>query len=139
MNQQWREGPTVVQLVQAKRVPGCSAMFLKARMDTELSGGAVVFEPSRSWLEDTGLHMEESVLTTDAQGYVHVLVQNPTANAKRISAGAVVGKAEEFNGCVESGKLLCLGSDVKLVGGIGLPGGMADGCEEVEDTSVCRW
>ena len=97
------EGRTnpVVQLVQAKRVPGCSAMFLKARMDTELSGGAVVFEPSRSWLEDTGLHMEESVLTTDAQGYVHVLVQNPTANAKRISAGALVGKAEEFNGCEE--------------------------------------
>ena len=112
----------MVQLVQAKRVPGCSAIFLKARMDTEiLLGGAVVFEPSRNWLEDTGLYMEDSVLTTDAQGYVHVLLQNPTASTKQISTGAVVGKAEEFDSCVESGKLVCLESDVKLVGGVGLP------------------
>ena len=80
--------------------------------------------------------MLDSVFTTDDQGYVHVLVQNPTASTKQISTGAVVGKVDEFDSCVESGKLVCLESDVKLVGGVGLPGGMADECEVVEAAGV---
>ena len=46
----------VVQLVQARRVLGCSVTFLKARVDTGvLPSSAVVFEPSRDWLKRHGL------------------------------------------------------------------------------------
>ena len=119
----------VLQLVQARRVPGCSAAFVKARMESKvLRGGAVVFEPCRDWLQGTGLQMEESVLGADAQGYVHVLVYNPTTSPKQISAGDVVGRAE-------AEELVCAESEARLVDD-GLPGGLTDGCELAEEASA---
>ena len=42
----------LVQLVQARRVPGSRVTFLKARVDTGvLPCGAVVFQPSHDWLK----------------------------------------------------------------------------------------
>ena len=78
----------VVQLVQARRVPGSRVTFVKARVDTGvLPYGAVVFQPSHDWLKDTGLYMEKSVLRTDPEGYVNVLVQNPFASPRWIGSG----------------------------------------------------
>ena len=132
-----------MQLVQARRVPGCSATFLKARVDTGvLPSGAVVFEPSRDWLNDTGLYMEESVLRTDPEGYVYVLVQNPTAIPRQIGAGSIVGKAEELGHVVEPEELVG-GSEaeVECMDGVGLPEGMAEVVEKATGDSeqpVCR-
>ena len=133
----------VVQLVQARRVPGCSATFLKARVDTGvLPSGAVVFEPSRDWLKDTGLYMEESVLRTDPEGYVYVMVQNPTAIPRQIGAGAIVGKAEELGHVVEPEELVGEPeAEVECMDGVGLPEGMAEVVEKATGDSeqpVCR-
>ena len=71
-----------------KEVPGSRVTFVKARVDTGvLPYGAVVFQPSHDWLKDTGLYMEKSVLRTDPEGYVNVLVQNPFASPRWIGSG----------------------------------------------------
>ena len=44
-------------------------------------------EPSCDWLNDTSLCMGKSVLRTDPEGYVCVLVQNLTAGPRQIVAG----------------------------------------------------
>ena len=129
----------MVQLVQARRVPGCSATFLKARVDTGiLPSGAVVFEPSHDRLKDTGLYMEESVLRTDPEGYVYVLVQNPKVIPRQIGAGAIVGKAVELGHVVKSEELVSKSeAEVECMDGVGLPEGMADVVEKA--TRDSKW
>ena len=59
-------------------------------------------EPSCDWLNDTSLCMGKSVLRTDPEGYVCVLVQNLTASPRQIvAAWAIVGMAEELDHLVK--------------------------------------
>ena len=69
-------------------MPGSRVTFVKGRVDTGvLPCGAVVFEQSHDWLKDMGLYMEASVLRTDSEGYVNVLVQNPFTSPRWIGPG----------------------------------------------------
>ena len=56
----------------------------------------VVFELDYCWMKDSGLLTEESVLETDAEGCVHILVSNPTVETQRISAGVNIGQVGHF-------------------------------------------
>ena len=86
-----------VRLVQGKRVPSHSAVVVKAQLETdELSDASVVFEPNRNWMNETGLQAEESVLGADHEGFVHLLIQNPTHHTRKLDVGATVGHAELF-------------------------------------------
>ncbi len=63
----------------------------------------MVFEPSREWLDGTGLEAEDSILTVAADSCVSVLVKNPTAEAMRLTSGTPVDRVEPLGqwGAVE--------------------------------------
>ncbi len=74
-----------------------AATLVEARTDSPFGkGGSVVFEPSREWLDGTGLEAEDSNLTMAADGCVSVLVKNPTVEAMRLTSGTPVGRVEPF-------------------------------------------
>ena len=88
--------PTVC-FVQPKRVSGGAAVFVKAKLpDDTPTIDPVVFQPNRQWMTNTGLQIEESVLQPDDEGYVHLLVQNPSCKTHKLSAGASVGQVEPY-------------------------------------------
>lgn len=83
----------MVQLIQAKRVPDGGATFIQARMpDTKLADPPIVFEPNRYWLKDSGLQVEESILHADKDGYLQVLVANPTTTRKNLLVEQLLAK-----------------------------------------------
>ena len=76
---------SVVRLVLAKRVSGGSAAVVMA---PRCSGsGPIVLQP---WMEDAGLRSEDFGVSADAEGYMHLLVENSSRPPKLIDVGAVL-------------------------------------------------
>ena len=87
-----REGdrsPSVC-FVQPKRVPTGAAVIVKEKLpDGTPSTDAVLFQPDRCWMADSGLQMVESLIQPHRKGYVHLLVQNPSRKTHKLSAGMI--------------------------------------------------
>lgn len=84
-----------VKLVQAQRVPGRRGAFLTAKVQGVPSEDVpLLFEPSRPWLESSGVEVEQSLLHPDADGLVYIPVSNPTAQPDRFPIGEEIGQAE---------------------------------------------
>jgi len=53
----------------------------------------VVFEPDDTWLEESRLQVEDSLLDPDEAGRVNLVIHNPTSETRRLEAGCSIGVA----------------------------------------------
>ena len=84
------------------RVPGQCAAVASASIHGELKKGCpVVFTPGKTFLEEMGLQMEDSLLAPDQEGYVSLMIHNPTNAVVKLESGLSLGEVEEFEKVLE--------------------------------------
>ena len=73
------------------------AVVLHAVVTAEVSNLSgrqpVVLEPDDTWLEESRLQVEDSLLDPDEAGRVNLVIHNPTSETRRLEAGCSIGVA----------------------------------------------
>ena len=81
-----------VHLVGATRIPSRSAAVVTAEVSSIAGRGQpVVFEPDDTWLAESRLQIEDSLLDPEETGLVRLMIHNPTSETKRLDAGCSIG------------------------------------------------
>ena len=90
-----------VHLVGAICVPSrCTVVVCAQVQDSVKCAQTVWFEPGVTWLTESGLVMEDSLLEPDGDGLVSVVIHNPNATPRKLPDALEIGEAG-----------LCVGSE----------------------------
>lgn len=88
-----------VQLLEATHIPICCATKVSnPRRGTQ----AMVFKPDISWIAESRVQMEDTLLEPDENGRVSVVIHNPTSVPLRLTVDWQIGEV-----------LICLGPDTE--------------------------
>jgi hypothetical protein len=80
-----------VHLVGAARIPSRSVVTAENRNLSEKQ--PMLFEPDDTWLAESRLQVEDSLLDLDETGQVSLVIHNPTGESLRLDAGDSIGVA----------------------------------------------
>ena len=84
-----------VHLIQAQRIPGRNDAIVYAQLDGLISRPEdVLFEPNGEWLKQTGLQVEDCLLTPDEDKKICLIIRNPTPEAKKLASNLAIGRVE---------------------------------------------
>ena len=82
-----------VQLIGVTRIPSRCVAVVTAEVSNLSGRQPVVFEPDDTWLEESRLQVEDSLLDPDEAGRVNLVIHNPTSETRRLEAGCSIGVA----------------------------------------------
>ena len=82
-----------VHLVGAARIPSRSAVVVTAEIRNLSEKQLMLFEPDDTWLAESRLQVEDSLLDLDETGQVSLVIHNPTGESLRLDAGDSIGVA----------------------------------------------
>ena len=83
-----------VHLVGATRIPSSCAAVVTAEVSSIAGRGQpVVLEPDDTWLAESRLQVEDSLLDPEETELVRLVILNPTSETKRLDAGCSIGQA----------------------------------------------
>ena len=86
----------IVRLVQATRVPGRSSAVIRAQVEGDLKEHPVIFQPDAKFMAQTGVQIEDSILSPDCQGQIYLTAINPAHDFQKLLPHTLVGQVESL-------------------------------------------
>ena len=113
-------GEARVQLIGVTRIPSRCAAVVTAEVSNVSGRQPVVFEPDDTWLAESRLQVEDSLLDLDETGLVNLVIHNPTSETMRLDAGCGIGVATacldpyQFEGTISEMAMMEEASDIQV-------------------------
>ena len=113
-------GEARVQLVGVTRIPSRCAAVVTAEVSNVSGRQPVVFEPDDTWLAESRLQVEDSLLDLDETGLANLVIHNPTSETMRLDAGCGIGVAiacldpDQFEGTISEMAMMEEASDIRV-------------------------
>ena len=87
--------PQTVRLIKSQHIPGRCGAIVEAEIGGLTSTEqTALLQPKETWIQETGLVIEEALVQPDEQGHVFLLVQNPTSSPKLVRSDDTICEAD---------------------------------------------